>query len=153
MKKSPYEQKLEKLLRSSKFSASGFLGKDKRSLWEIIDADAAEIARAGITMEELAQRMQEITDIGKAGLGDWVDAGAGLQVSVDDNRGMVPCPWPHHVRCLKRITTVKHAQSNTEIRWSDLNIHLIKAHGFFEGKGARFRIEPQALLTMLQGKE
>jgi hypothetical protein len=149
MKKSPQEQKLERLLRSSKFSASGFLGNDKRSLWEIIDADAAEVAKAGRTLEEVAQRMQEITDIGKTGLGDWVAAGPDLQVSVDDNRGMVPCPWPHHVRCLKRITTVKHTRKGTQTRWSELNIHLIKAHGFFEGRGASFRIEPHALLDAI----
>lgn len=153
MKKSPQEQKLERLLRSSKFSACGFLGTDKRNLWEIIDADAAEIAKAGKTMEEVAARLQEITDIGKAGLGDWVAAGQGLQVSVDDNRGLVPCPWPHRVRCLKRITTVKHFPTKTEIRWSDLNIHLIKEHGFFEGTGASFRIEPLVLLSVIFPEE
>ncbi len=152
MKKTPQEQKLERMLRSSKFSASGFLGTDDRSLWEIIDADATEMVRAGVSMEELAQRMQELTDKGKAALGDWADAGAGLSVSVDDSRGMVPCPWPHHVRCQKRITTVRHAESDTELRWSDLNIHLIRAHGFFEGRGAPFRIEPRDLLRVLFNK-
>ena len=136
-------------MRSSKFSASGFLGTDKRNLWEIIDTDAAAIAKAGRTMEEVAQRMQEITNLGKAGLGDWVAVRPELEVSVDDNRGMVPCPWPHHVRCLKRITTVRHTGSGRKIMWSELNIHLIKAHGFFEGKGAPFRIEPRALLDMI----
>jgi hypothetical protein len=28
------------------------------------------------------------------------------------------------------------------ISWTDLNIHMIEAHGFFEGKGSFFRIEP-----------
>ena len=149
MKKSPQEKKLERLLQASKFSACGFLGDDKRNLWEIIDDDAAELARTGRTPEQVARRMRELTDIGKEGLGDWVDAGHGLQVSVDDNRGMVPCPWPHHVRCLKRITTVKHMPTGAEIRWSDLNIHLILEHAFFEGKGARFRIEPRALIDII----
>jgi hypothetical protein len=149
MKKSPQERKLEKMLRSSKFSAGGFLGTDRRDLWEIIDSDATVIARAEKTMEEVAARMQEITEIGKVGLGDWVEVNPGLHAWVDDNRGMIPCPWPHHVRCLKRITTVKHLATGIEVRWSDLNIHLIKAHGFFEGKGAAFRIEPRVLLTVL----
>jgi len=149
MKKSPQEKKLERLLQASKFSACGFLGHDKRNLWEIIDDDAAELARAGKTPEQVARRMRELTDIGKEGLGDWVDAGHGLQVSVDDNRGMVPCPWPHHVRCLKRITTVKHQATGAETRWSDLNIHLIQEHAFFEGKGARFRIEPSILINLI----
>ena len=140
------------MLRSSKFSAGGFLGTDKRNLWEIIDTDAAVITRAGKTMEDIGARMQEITEIGKQGLGDWVETNHGLLVSVDDNRGMIPCPWPHHVRCLKRITTVKHRPTGTVVRWSDLNIHLIKEHGFFEGRGASFRIEPDLLLTVLYGQ-
>lgn len=149
MKKSPQEEKLEKMLQPSKFSADGFLGSDKRNLWEIIEADAAAIASAGKTMEQVSQRMQELTDIGKKGFGDWLDAGHGLEVSVDDNRGKIPCPWPHSVRCLKRVTTVRHRASKTEIRWSDLNIHLIKEHGFFEGKGALFRIEPTDLISLI----
>jgi hypothetical protein len=44
---------------------------------------------------------------------------------------------------------VKHPPTGTVVRWSDLNIHLIKAHGFFEGRGASFRIEPELLLSVL----
>ena len=149
MKKSPQLERLEKVLKCSKFSASGFLGDDKRNLWEIIDADASEVSRAGKTMEEVAARMQELTDRGKAGLGDWVEIGINLHVQVDDNRGMIPCPWPHHVRCLKRITTVRDPRTKTELRWSELNIHLIKEHGFFEGRGAPFRIEPSTLIRTI----
>jgi hypothetical protein len=149
MKKSPQEQKLERLLRASKFSACGFMGKDKRNLWEIVDEDASELASAGKTVKQVAKRMRELTDIGKKALGDWVDAGHDLEVSVDDNRGIIPCPWPHHVRCLKRITTVKHILTSIEMRWSDLNVHLIEEHAFFEGKGAPFRIEPRALINLI----
>jgi hypothetical protein len=149
VKKSPQFEKLEKILKCSKFSASGFLGHDKRELWEIIDEDASEVSRKGKTMEQVASRMQELTELGKKGLGDWVEVDRDLHVQVDDNRGMIPCPWPHHVRCLKRITTVRHVPSNTEIRWSDLNIHLIKEHGFFEGRGAPFRIEPGKLIDII----
>jgi hypothetical protein len=149
MKKSPQEKKLESILKSSKFSSSGFLGSDTRNLWEIIDDDAAEVARSGKTMEEIAARMQYITDAGAEGLGDWVEIDHKLRVTVDDNRGVVPCPWPHHVRCLKRITTVNNSENRTSIRWSELNIHLIKEHGFFEGKGSPFRLEPAALIMTI----
>lgn len=153
MKKSPQERKLEKLLRSSKFSASGFMGNDRRNLWEIIDEDASEIAKAGRTVVEIAERMRQITDTAKQGLGDWVDFTRTLRASVDDNRGMIPCPWPHRVRCLKRITTVEHIPTETKIRWSELNIHLIEEHGFFEGRGAAFRIEPRILVDILFPEE
>ncbi len=149
MKKSPQEKKLEELLKSSKFSSSGFLGTDRRNLWEIIDEDAAQVARTGRTMEEVATRMQQLTNAGAEGLGEWVAIGQNLRVMVDDNRGVVPCPWPHRVRCLKRITTVNNSETGTYLRWSELNIHLIKEHGFFEGKGSPFRIEPTALVLMI----
>lgn len=149
MKKSPQQQELERMLRSSKFSSCGFLGTDRRNLWEVIDEDAAETAKTGRTMEEVAARMAEITATGAEGLGDWVQFGPRLRVMVDDNRGVIPCPWPHRVRCLKRITTVHAVDTGTQIRWSDLNIHLIREHGFFEGKGSPFRIEPQILVEAI----
>lgn len=149
MKKSPQQQKLEQLLQSSKFSACGFMGHDTRSLWEIVDEDAATIARTGRTMEDIAARMKELTDAGVRGLGDWVAASETLKVMVDDNRGMIPCPWPHHVRCLKRITTVRSAVADTEVRWSDLSIHLIREHGFFQGKGSPYRLEPAMLIEII----
>lgn len=149
MKKSPQEKKLEDMLKSSKFSASGFMGTDKRNLWEIIDADATEVARSGRTMEEIAVRMQQITDAGALGLGEWVALSESMRVMVDDNRGIVPCPWPHRVRCLKRITTISDSETGIRLRWSELNIHLIRAHGFFEGKGSPFRIEPADLIRTI----
>jgi hypothetical protein len=149
MKKSPQLQKLEEVLKSTKFSASGFMGNDQRNLWEIIDEDAAAVSKAGKTMEQVASRMQELTDAGADGLGDWIAIGQNLLVMVDDNRGVIPCPWPHHVRCLKRITTVQNTCTNRKLRWSELNVHLIRAHGFFEGKGSPFRLEPLILIQTI----
>ncbi|UCD05107.1 MAG: hypothetical protein JSV98_08280, partial [candidate division WOR-3 bacterium] len=83
------------------------------------------------------------------GLGEWVVLSDSLRVMVDDNRGIVPCPWPHRVRCLKRVTTLSNSETGAYLRWSELNIHLIKAHGFFEGKGSPFRIEPAELIRTI----
>ena len=149
MKKSPQFRKLEEMLKNPKFSATGFMGNDRRTLWEIIDGDSADVCRAGKTMEEVADRMQEITNVGVEGLGDWVPVGQSLLVMVDDNRGVIPCPWPHHVRCLKRITTVHNISTDRKLRWSELNVHLIREHGFFEGKGSPFRLEPSVLIETI----
>lgn len=137
------------MLQPSKFSAEGFMGTDTRSVWEIIDTDATAMEKLGRTNEEVAQRMQELTDIGKPALEEWIEVGENLKVKVEDHRGAIPCPWPHHVRCVKRITTVVHKQTGKTIRWSDLNIHLIKEHGFFEGRGAPFRLEPRDLIETI----
>ena len=62
MKQSPKMQKLEQMLRSSVLVVGGFLGDDTRTVTEIIEADAATLARLDVTAAQLAERMQEVTD-------------------------------------------------------------------------------------------
>jgi hypothetical protein len=149
MKKSPQQERLEHRLKASKFSGTGFLGSDSRSVEEIIEADAIELQKAGKTCEDVGNRMQEITNLARKGLGDWVQIDDTLKARVDDSRGVIPCPWAHGVRCLKNITTVQRIDTGMTMQWSELNTHLIKAHGFFEGKGAQFRLEPRELIAMI----
>jgi hypothetical protein len=149
MKKSPQMQKLEETLRSSKLSAGGFMGSDSRRVAEVVDADAARVAELGLTAERIAVRMQEVTDIAKSGLGNWVEVDDKRQAMVEEAKGAIVCPWPHSGRFAKRVTTVRCVESGEDIRWSDLNIHLIAEHGFFEGKGSAFRIEPEVLVKVI----
>jgi hypothetical protein len=149
MKKSPQTRKLEQILRSSKLVAGGFMGDDFRSLTEVIDADGFLVSKLGYTMEQIAARMQEITDTAKTGLGNWVKVDDKLQAVVEEAKGSLTCPWPHPGRYLKRVTTVERRNSGETVRWSDLNIHLIAKHGFFEGRGAAFRIEPEKLIHVI----
>lgn len=149
MKKSPDTKKLEEILRSSKLSAVGFLGDDNRSLAEIIDADLAELANTGYSAARLAERMQQITDLAKKALGNWKKIDGALEAKVSEAKGRIPCPWPHSFYSAKRVTTLRNTETSEQINWSDLNIHLIKEHGFFEGKGSPFRLEPEKLIEML----
>lgn len=149
MKKSPQTRKLEHILRSSKLVAGGFMSDDSRSFTEVIEADASQVSRLGYTMEQIAARMQEITDTAKTGLGNWVTVDDKLQAVAEEAKGSLICPWPHPGRYVKRVTTVELYDSGETIRWSDLNIHLIAEHGFFEGRGAAFRIEPEKLIKVI----
>ncbi len=149
MKKSPDSQKLEEILRSSKLSAVGFMGSDNRSLTEIVDADLAELARLDYTAPQLAEKIQQITDLAAKALGNWAHIDDTHRAKVTEAKGRIPCPWPHPAYFAKRVTTLKDTKTGTEIKWSDLNIHLIKEHGFFEGKGSPFRIEPKQIIKML----
>jgi hypothetical protein len=149
MKKSPQTRKLEHILRSSKLVAGGFLSDDSRSFTEVIEADASQVSRLGYTMEQIAARMQEITDTAKTGLGNWVTLDDKLQAVAEEAKGSLICPWPHPGRYVKRVTTVERHDSGETISWSDLNIHLIAKHGFFEGRGAAFRIEPEKLIKVI----
>ena len=149
MKESPQNKKLDDILRSSQLAAGGFMGEDQRSVSELIDADAKELDRLRLTKDKLAARMRQITDIAKSGLGTWVRIDENLEAKVDEARGSLICPWPHPGALPKRITTVREIKMGVSIRWSDLNIHLIGEHGFFEGKGSDFRIEPKELVRLV----
>ncbi len=148
-KKSPQLQRLEEILRSSKLVYRGFMGNDTRSVLDIIDADLAEISKLGITAERIAARMQEITDIAKSGLGNWVQIDENRQAMTEEAKGTLVCPWPHPGKFTKRVTTVKLAGSGQTIKWADLSIHLIAEHHFFQGKGSAFRIEPEKLIRII----
>lgn len=150
MKKTPQMQKLEEMLHSSQIVSGGFFGEDRRDLTEIIDRDDAEVTAFGITLGELAAKMKEITGEAKKGLGMWVDLPGGKRAKIDEAKGRMICPWPDdEFRCDKRVTTLENETTGESILWTDLGIHLIEAHGFFEGKGSPFRIEPGHLIRML----
>ncbi|MBN1671348.1 MAG: hypothetical protein JXR37_09960 [Kiritimatiellae bacterium] len=149
MKKSPQLQKLEETMRGSALAARGFLGNDRRSLPEIIETDLHALARLGYTKEHLASRMQELTDLGRQGLGTAVRVEEHVEVTVDEHRGQIVCPWPHAGRFAKTVTTVRRLDTGEEMRWAELSIHLVAVHGFFQGRGSPFRLDPQRLVRVL----
>lgn len=149
MKQPPDMQKLEEILRSSNLVAGGFMGIDRRSISEIIDDDMFELTGLKITAENISERMMEITNAAIPALGNWVEVDRKLAAKVDEAKGWLRCPWPHPARFAKRVTYVRNLESGQSIKWSDLNIHLIERHNFFEGKGSPFRIEPTELVKVI----
>ena len=149
MKRSPEMKRLEELLRSSRFVAKGFLGDDPRILEEILEADAAETARMGYTVAEIAARMNELTELARKGLGTAVKLDDKREGVVDENRGQLVCPWPHAGRYAKTITTLQRTDTGESARWTDLCVHFVGSHGFFQGRGSQFRIEPAALVRVI----
>lgn len=152
MKTTATLQQLEAILRSSALVADGFMGNDTRSVQEIIDADRAELERLGVSSEQIAERMGQMTQAAIPQLGNWVAIGTDCQGRVQEARGRLVCPWPHPGRFAKRVTTVQRMGDDQVVwclTWSDLNIHLIREHGFFEGRGSTFRNDPEALKRML----
>jgi len=125
------------------------MGDDSRNVMEIINSDSSKVSKLGYTMEQITAKMQAITDSAKKGLGTWIKIDDKRQAVVVEAKGSLVCPWPHPGRYVKRITTIERIDSGETIRWSDLNIHLIAEHSFFEGRGAAFRIEPKELINVI----
>ena len=145
----PEMRRIETMLRTSAISRTGFLGSDTRSLEEILAADRSAAAAAGRSLGEIAQRMREITEKAKEGMETDVRIGEHLTAAAAHTRGMLPCPWPHKGVYGKTVTTVTRSDTGQTVRWSDLNIHMIEAHGFFEGCGADFRLNPRELISII----
>ncbi|MFA6292242.1 MAG: hypothetical protein WC637_10695 [Victivallales bacterium] len=150
MKNTRQVEEFQELLKSGKLVSGGFLGEDRRNFLEIIDADKAELFKLKISAGELAGKMRQITGKAVEGLGTWVQIDSNTEAKADEARGSLPCPWPHHPGVFaKRVTTVRRIDTGQELRWSDLSIHLIGEHSFFEGKGSSYRIEPRKLAEII----
>jgi hypothetical protein len=48
------------------------------------------------------------------------------------------------------MITVRNRRTGTELVYSDLSLHLVEAHGFYEGRGSPFRLEPEQILAVLR---
>ena len=125
------------------------MGTDTRDVNQIIDDDLAVLTGFGITAEQLAQRMRIITEKAEPGLGTWVKIDDNLRAMTIGAKGALTCPWPHPGRFNKIVTTAERIDSGQNLRWSDLSIHLIEEHGFFQGKGSTFRLEPDKLIKVI----
>ncbi len=145
MKQNPELKLIEENMIPGALSAQGFIGDDSRNLTDILRADADSLKQAGITQEELADKMQELTDFGMQGLGRPVPMDGRFEIEVEDYRGKLPCPFRDNAKIDKRQTRVRRLDTDVVMRWTDLNIHMIREHGFFEGHGSAYRLDPVEL--------
>jgi hypothetical protein len=139
---------LEKLLRSGKLALGGFMGWDDRELHQVIEEDVRAVWAAGRSIAEIAARMTKLTREGTAALGNSVIFD-NIEISVQENKGLNLCPWECPDALNKRVTTVRRPGSDKSLCWSDLSIHMIRKHGFFEGRGSAFRLEPKDLIELI----
>ena len=148
MKQTPQEKKILSNFQAGKITKDGFLGHDTRHLHDIIEEDLRVLSTAGVTNEEIAARLQFFIDEGKKGIDNIVDIGDFI-VTISWSRGMLPCPFGEPRLHHKIMATVMNKKLNIEIKYSQLNVHMIKEHGFFEGKGSTFRVEPIDIIRFL----
>lgn len=149
MKESPEILESMARMQPGVLSRDGFLGSDHRTLGDILAADQNTIERAGLTHARIAARLREWRDLGLAGLGDFVAVPPHFEVKVESVRGRLPCPFGERGLHAKTNITVRNLKTDHTLFFTDLGIHLIDAHGFYQGKGCVFRLEPEALIEFL----
>ncbi len=146
MKQNPQLDEIRAELHGARLSREGFMGEDSRPFETIISDDALALSFIDVSPQSLADKMEELTRKGLEGRGQSIPVGEYL-VGVEEYMGQFNCPF-RDARLPKRNTVAVDKKGRTFV-WSDLSIHLIRAHGFFQGEGSPYRLSPVALARFL----
>ncbi len=149
MKATAQELKIMQRMQPGVITLSGFLGSDTRALNEIVADDAATCARLDHTQEQIAARMDSFT---KASWDSYLEetlVEGKYLVQTEVYRGKLPCPYGHAGIFRKAITRLTNQANGLSVVWTSLSTHLIRAHGFFEGRGSVYRLDPEILVRAL----
>ncbi len=150
MKQTVKMQKIQKRLGPGKLTRTGFLGNDRRNLVDILIEDDSMVRRLGYDHRSIAERMLYFREKGEEGLGDFIDLEPYFSVSVETIRGKLPCPFECGKILPKSVITVKNNRTGKEVTYTDIQLHLIMHHGFYQGKGSLYRTEPEELIEVLE---
>ena len=150
MKQTMQLEKIQHNMRPGVITRDGFMGNETRNLVDVLVADDSQVKRLGLTHRMIASRMIEIRDAGIRGLGDYVSVDPHFEVRVESVRGKLPCPFGDPGLFPKTVTIVKNLKKDKTITYTDLSIHTILVHGFYQGKGSLYRLEPRDLMEILE---
>ena len=149
VKQSPELDRIEQNMRPMYLCQGGFLGYERRKLIEILTDDQGTVNSLGLSHGLVAQRLRAITDEARKGLGDPVVVEEKFEVEVQEARGKIPCPWGHPGLYPKTHVKLEKRETGETLVWSDLAIHLIEEHGFYQGKGSPYRLDPPEVKRIL----
>lgn len=149
MKETPREIKIHQNLKAGVMSVDGFLGDDSRHFHEIVEEDENKLTQLGISTDEIADKLDHFTENAFLSYDGPVVIDEKYQVFYQSYRGKMPCPFDHPGLFRKGSVTLKNLENNIEICWTPLNIHMIREHCFFEGKGSLHRLDPEILVKAI----
>lgn len=150
MKQDPRLAIVEKYMEPGEISRIGFLGDDERKLVDILLDDGQDVTSMNLNHQIIAGRMEELTVKGRGGFGNPILVDGFIEITVNDSRGTMACPFQHMGMYPKENVLAVNKKTGERIHWTALNIHMIREHGFYEGKGSPFRVEPLELIRVLE---
>ena len=150
MKRSPHIQRVVDRMAPGALCRDGFLGADRRPLEDILDTDNSTVVGLGLTHGQIADRLAEVVGAAVAGLGTPVRVGRGLSAAWHEARGRIPCPFPGDGTFPKGQVELTDETSGRTFLFTPLSVHLIARHGFYQGRGSRYRIDPDTLAALLR---
>jgi hypothetical protein len=149
MKLNPRQAQLVERMAPGVLCAEGFLGPDPRPLDEILADDARAVEAFGLTHEQIADKLDEIIESAQAAFGNPVRVGPQLSAIAREAMGPIPCPWGGCGVFAKGDVTLKDESNGKTLRLTALSAHLVREHGFYQGRQTAYRLEPAELAELL----
>ena len=149
MKMSPLFVKAKSNMQPGVITKDGFLGTDSRQLIDIIEADEKKIKSINLDIDILTDKMNYFLKEGQKGLGEPITIDKKWLVKVTESRGKLPCPFEDGIFG-KINVEIENLSNKEKCNYSQLSIHLIKKHIFFQGKNTFFRLEPEVLKRLFE---
>lgn len=149
MKMTPELTKAAEKMKPGALSKEGFFGDDQRDLATLIADQYAVCRKLGVSWARIGRKMRRIGREGLKGFGCPVVVDALFEVVANENRGKIPSPFIEPGMFQKTVYTVKNLRSGKTVRFTELSIHMIEKHGFFQGVGAPFYNAPETLVEVL----
>jgi hypothetical protein len=130
-----------------RLSRDGFLGADERTLDDIIGADLATLEAAGLEPHDIADLLDELHESADEALEGPKELYDGkVKIRETEVRGSIPCPFACAFRTHK--ANIEVTADGMTLLLTPLSAHMIREHGFFQGKGSPFRLEPTDLIRL-----
>ena len=149
MKQAPQLAAAQARMAPGVITLDGFLGTDSRSLGEILQDDDGEVRRLGLSHEAIGRALGALTDRAIGAFGAPVEEGP-YEVCACEGMGVLPCPFGHPGLYPKAVIEALRVDTQERLSWTALQVHLIGAHGFYEGRGSAFRLAPERLSRFLR---
>lgn len=141
MKQTPKLDRVQERMQPGEIALHGFLGTDERKLVDILKEDAETVSRLGVSHDRIADRLAELQEQGTDLAEREIEVEDRYKVHVRDDRGVLPSPWGDGRFC-KGEVTMTDSRTGLSFRWNELTLHMIRAYGFYGGKGSLYRIDP-----------
>ena len=148
MQETPEDKALEDRLGASKFSGEGFLGTDHRTVDEIIAEDRRTLERLGLPRERLLAALRDVFDKARAELGGEIPVRPGVVAVAHESMGRIPSPFRGD-GVFEKGDVVLRSASGEELVLTALGLSMIEKHGFFQGRGSRYRVDPARAAALL----
>lgn len=159
MKMPPQYQKAQENMKPGVITSDGFLGNDTRPLVDIIEADEERMKALELDFDAVADTLQHLLEEGRKGLGEPVTVDGNWVVRTDEARGFLASPFEDgifrkvnaEVERLEEGPAGQPVPTGARIIYTSLSLHLLRKYHFLQGHGASFRLEPEAIRSVLYG--